>query len=270
MSKIPVNVRLDEHEREILRLRSSALGLNVSDYLRTLVRQDNVGRFNKSKDNQYDEWREIRSTVLLNENLVALLKALKTEYEYLDSSKHDPVKDMPSLCKKYGLIPSIIKTDFDYLLNNYIIIKVENSPNYSWTIQGIIIFPEHAFAISNSKYHVSGDVCVVLEEMLGDWNEIIKYLQEELELSSDDATDLFGNICGNYVHFLTWVRETAFSLNGIIDLNNVEYYRKQMLHFLCYYLLSESISGKEYTDEQKSRYTMYISKLSNYLPKTMN
>ena len=119
MSKLPVNVRLDEHEREILKLRSAALELNVSEYLRTLVRKDNVGRFNKQKDNQYDEWKEIRSTVLLNDNMIALLQAFKTEYEDIDSTKKETVKDLSNLCKKYGLLYFVAKTDFKYLLKNH-------------------------------------------------------------------------------------------------------------------------------------------------------
>jgi len=268
MSNLIENFRLDEHRREILKMRITSLGIKKSQYFRTLIDRDNVGRFRKPTNDAYEEWKAIRAEILLSDTKKALLEALKKEFESGEKTGRK-VKTLLGVCKKYGLDKRIAINDLNDLIEYDIFIKKKTESKYNWTLQGIIIIPEYAFSLSNEKFLFFGDMASLLAAMLGEYDDVLRYFRK-MGLTKEDSKAAFNIVLEVHVKFITWIREVSFSSLGIVDPDHTQFYRKQMLHFLFNYLLMSNENQQTSPEFDKDLCVKLIKVLANYFSKTVN
>ena len=268
MSNLIENFRLDEHRREILNMRIASLGIKKSQYFRSLIDKDNLGIFRKPADDIYEEWKFIRSEILLSDTKKALLQALKKEFEDLHDNKGKKVKTVGGICKKYGFDKRVVISDLDDLIRFNIFTKSDKESKYVWTLEGIIIIPEYALALSKEKFLFSGDMTYFLNMILGEYNEVLGYFMKELGLTKEESNDAFKIVLGEHVRFITWLRDISFSFSGITDPDKNQYYCRQMMHFLFNYLLMNDENPQIHVEHGTERCGKLITLLANYFSKT--
>lgn len=265
MSKIIENFRLEEHQREILKMRTVALGITKSQYLRSLIDKDNLGNFRKPANDRYEEWKAIRNEIMLNDTKKALLVALKKEFEGIENHKGKKTTTFGGICKKYGLDRRIATSDLKDLIRLNIFTS-NKTRNYAWTLEGIMMIPEYAFALSSDKFLFSGDMAYLLNLILGKYDEVLKYFVKEIGTNEEESNFVFELVLAEHVRFITWLRDISYSYSGMVDPANIEYYRKQMIHFLFNYLMMvrENQIVVDYSTDMQDR---LIGLFVNYLSK---
>lgn len=267
MSKLTESFRLDDHHREILKMRSAATGMNQSEYIRWIIEQDNLGRFQKPPASDYDEWATIRSSIKLNDSVSSLLEAMKKEYDELEKNSGKKAKNLKTICEKYGLDYRIAKDDVKWLVKNDIFTKNSDADKkIYWTIQGVIVIPEYAPALSKKTDFVEGDRADVLCKFLGEYDEVIKFLNNALEITVKEAKSLFCFLLGHHIAFINFLREIAFACDGLANPEDKKYFRSQMLHFLHWFLLKNEdspIFSKKL--EENQMYKNIVKRINNYI-----
>lgn len=113
----------------------------------------------------------------------------------------------------------------------------DKATNYAWTLEGIIIIPEYALALSNGKFLFSGDMAYLLNLILGEYNEVLEYFAKEIGTTEEESNFAFELVLAEHVRFITWLRDVSYSYSGIVDPDDILYYRKQMVRFLFNYLM---------------------------------
>lgn len=238
MPKYGTSIRFDPSQNEMLKIRAAELNVKVSEYVRQLVERDNVGRYKKPSLDQYSLWKENRAIVTLSDTQVALLEAIKKEYDKAEINQHTP-KSLTKFCDKYGFDKKLAKTDLENLVKRGLLNNgtPEDNSDYVWTREGIIILPEYVFKASRVCQILSGNISSLLHVMLGDYWESVQYIQDSLKVSRKKAHEAFRLVLGEHVLFLNWLRDHAYDMTGIPHPDNVIYHRKQMMHFLMSYCL---------------------------------
>lgn len=267
MSKLIGNFRLDEHHRQILKMRAAASGMNQSEYIRSIIERDNQGRFRKPSSDDYREWESIRSSITLSDSIVSLLEAMKKEYDETEKCRGKKAKNLKELCEKYGLDIRVAKEDVKWLVKNDIFTKDStDSKKINWTIQGVMVIPEYAPAISRESGLVEGSITDVLCRFWGDYDEVISFLNKNLQITVKEAKTLFCFLLGRHQEFLKFLREIAFDSDGLISPDNRKYHRIQMLHFLYWILLTNEKSPIFSNDmEENQMYKKFVKSINDYL-----
>lgn len=266
MSKIIENFRLEEHQREILKMRTAALGITKSQYLRSLIDKDNLGNFRKPANNLYEEWKVIRSEIMLSDTKKALLAALKKEFEDIDDHKGKKVTTFDGICRKYGLDRRNATSDLKDLMRLNIFTS-DKARNYAWTLEGIMIIPEYALALSNGKFLFSGDMAYLLNLILGEYNKVLEYFAKKIGTTEEESNFTFEIVLAEHIRFITWLRDVSYSYSGIADPEDILYYRKQMIHFLFNYLMMIK-ENQTVMDIPTNLRNKLIVLLANYLSKS--
>src|SRR5712692_3628122 len=119
MAKIAESIRIDPSQRDILALRKAELGIGTSEYIRLLIEKDNIGRYRSPNPDKLCGLKEDRAVVILNDSQIALLEAIRKEYE--DNQIIPKAKDLSALCQKYGLDKKTAKADLDILVKRRIL-----------------------------------------------------------------------------------------------------------------------------------------------------
>jgi len=267
MTKLIGNFRLDEHHREILKMRAASSGMNQSQYIRSIIERDNQGRFRKPSSDDYQEWKSIRSSITLSDSIVSLVVAMKKEFDETEKHRGKKVKNLKELCEKYGLDIHVAKDDLIWLVKNDIFTKDSvNGKKINWTIQGVMLIPEYAPAISRESCLVEGSISEVLFKFWGDYNEVIKFLNKNLQITVKEAKTLFCFLLGQHQEFLKFLREIAFDSDGLVSPDNRKYHRTQMLHFLYWLLLTNEKSPIFSNDMKENQmYKKFVKSINDYL-----
>lgn len=111
---------------------------------------------------------------------------------------------------------------------------------YVWTYQGVMMFPEMAS---------SPGVASILERMFGKYEEMLNFLSLNLLVPPKAAKVVLDDLLLPHArYFLTWLRVYAFPIDGLKDLDDVEYFREQSLNFLLAFVFMpiqvEWVKGK--------------------------
>lgn len=241
MVKLVESIRLDEWQREILKMKAKALGVTPSEYIRSLIEKDNMGRFVKVEEGvTLSSWRSARSSVVVSESQVALLEAFKKEFEKVPGTEFKRVETLQELVRKYGLDSNRVIDDLNVLVKNGILIRgsKEKGYEYMWTKQGILMLPEFASAASVENTLIHGDVTTIFTIMFGDYDEMVDYVTSSLEVSKEEGDAILHLVLGGYALFLSWLREFSFRITGIASSEETSYFRRQALNFLFSYMLT--------------------------------
>lgn len=267
MAKQVESIRLDPSQKELLRIRSAELGMGMGEYIGLLLERDNLGRYRKPSADMWTRWQENRAAITLSDTQIALLLAIKKEYEK-ESNEQAP-KNLKEFCYKHGFDIKIAKADLENLVKKKILNRGDekDGASYVWTVEGIIILPEYAFKVQKRSCPIlTGDILYLLKNMFGSYEETVRYIQDSLKISRKKARDTFKIILGEHSLFIRWLRDYAFDMTGIPDPDDYVYYRKQMMNFLMSYCLM--IRDPDFIDadnEFRKLCTDLIKKLANYL-----
>lgn len=258
MTKLVESIRLDEWQREILRMKTTALGITTSEYIRSLIEKDNIGRFVKVDGVSLASWRAVRSSVVVSDSQVALLEAFKKEFENVPGTDFRRVETLQGLIRKYGLDASRVADDLNVLVKNGILMRgsKEEGYEYLWTQQGILMLPEFAPAVLVNNQLIHGDLSSLFIIVFGHYDDMVDYVTNDLNISRAEGEKIFHLVLGLYVEFLTWLREFSFRITGIVSSEEIPYFRKQALNFLFSYLVtirdqnetSPDVDTKEFID----------------------
>ena len=269
MAKHLKSIRLEPYQNEILRMKTSELGIGEGRYIGFLIEKDNTGRYKKPSADLYTQLLETRSMVKLSDTQVALLEALKKEYEKKNESNKKTAKNLNKFCDKYGLDEKVAKADLEKLVKLDILARVKaGETNYVWTFEGIITLPELAFKIPNNCPFVSGDIAYLLKTIFGNYLESVRFIHDSLKFSWTKAKKVFKIILGEHILFLNWIRDHAFDMTGIANPDDVIYFRKQMMIFLMSYCLI--LRDHDFVDADKEFRGFcndLVKPLSNYFKK---
>ncbi|MGI0046554.1 MAG: hypothetical protein ACREBB_05125 [Nitrosotalea sp.] len=270
MAKMLESIRIDPSQKDILALRKAESGMSVSEYIRFLIEKDNLGRYKTPKTDRLDRWIENRSVIMLSDTQIALLEAIKKEYS--DTQKIQKTQDLESLCKKYGLVTKIAKSDLDILVKRGVLNRCtqEASSEYMWTKEGIFILPEYVFKSPAACPIITGNIASLMETMFGSYWETVSFIRDSLKLSKKRANKVFKIVLGEHVQFFKWLREYAFDMTGLPEPNDVIYYRKQMMNFLMSFCLMVVEPDFIETDvEYRSLCIDLTRRLSNHFKNTI-
>lgn len=162
------------------------------------------------------------------------MEAIKREYGEVKSGKKP--NNLDNLCEKTGFDKKIVYADLESLVKLNIIGKGDKD-DYCWTNEGILTIPEYAFKVPTDCTFLTGDVATLMNKMFGDYWETVQFIKDALKISKKKANEAFKIVLGEHILFLKWLRDHAFDMTGIPELNDVTYYRKQMMNFLLSYCL---------------------------------
>jgi len=267
MAKQVESIRLDPYHKEMVQMRTSELGIGTSQYFRYLVENDNKGRYRKPSANDYTQILETRYNVKISDSQVALLDAIKREYEKPKEANTKRPKDLKQFCEKYNFELKFVKADLGNLVKLHVLTHgKDEDTDYVWTLEGGIILPELAFKKPNDCPFVSGDMAALMKSMFGNYLESVKFIQDSFHMSWIKARKVFNLFLGEHVLFLNWLREHAFDMTGIAKPDDIIYYRKQMMNFLMSYCLIVRDRDFVDTDDELRKYCNdLVRRLANYL-----
>ncbi len=232
MAKRVHSVRLEDRQEEVLRTRTKILGVSQGEYIRSLIDADHRAAIRAPDGNLANRTINVRNS-LLNEITLAVIEALTREFD--DTKSKKPVKTLRRFASKYELPFKTVKAVVEQLIRNEIFITEEKEPHkikYAWTYLGVTAFPEYAPISTAEDTLVSGSACGALAGILGEYDDIIKFLTAVLQIEENKADLLMRFFLQNYVGYFTWLREVSFPVTGVCDPIVFEYYRNQMLDYL--------------------------------------
>lgn len=240
MAKLVESIRLDEWQRQVLKMRARALGVTQSEYIRSLIEKDNIGRFVKVEGVSLESWRAARSSAMVSDSQIALLESFRKEFENVPENEFRRVETMQELVRKYGLDAGRVKDDLSVLVKNGILIESseDDGSAYIWTHQGIFMLPEFTPALTVNNKLIQGDVASVFSRIFGDYDDIVDYFTKSLEVSKEEGEAILHVVLGGYIFFFGWLREFSFVVSGLAQLEEAQYFREQALNFLHSYLLT--------------------------------
>jgi hypothetical protein len=245
-------------------MKTAESGMNSSEYIRFLIEKDNDGRYKRQSSDELTSWQESRAAITISDTQIALLEAIKKEYE--NKKIVNKSENFKKFCEKYSFNEKIANADLKILVKKYILTEnQEKNVVYGWTNEGIFILPEYAFSSPNDCPFMKGDVAGIMQEMFGDYWETVQFIQDSLKISKKKSNDVFKIILGEHILFIKFLRDHLFDMTGIAEPNDVIYYRKQMMVFLMTYCLNVRDPDLiDTSNEFRKLCDDLVNKLANY------
>jgi len=247
MSKRGTSFKLETRHLEILETKARELGIQKSEYLRNLIDSDHKTMLNSKSEDLTVETKNAR-TLSSNEIILTVIKALTREFD-TRKNKKKPLDSIRGLAKKYDLKPVVVQGILDQLVRNRLLITKKSKTGkqcYQWTYMGIVALPEYVPLDDEGKNLVSGSIIGALGGMLGDYDDIVNYLYEILNVEEEKAGTITRFFLENYVGYFNWLREIVFPITGVNSQLDHKYYRSQMINYLLMIIINSGTKWKDW------------------------
>lgn len=226
MSKLRQTFTLEEHHRDIIRTQAMARGMSRSAFIRYLVEQAQIRLPQSTGNISLEEWQSIRGEFISSPDAIKILQTIKTE-----SDSGRVIKNIKELAKSTGLDYNTVREVLCRMLTGDILSKVGRG-KYMWTYQGVFCLPEYSQMWSKSNSVVTGGSVGVLTRFFIDYDETVNFLRLDLKINKKIAEDALAILFSFATEFISWLREYVFVIHGIHQLDDVPYYRRQLINFL--------------------------------------
>jgi hypothetical protein len=250
MSKRGTSFKLEQRHLEILETKARELGIGKSEYLRNLIDHDHKTILNSETRDLTIETKNARNLSLNEINLI-VIKSLTREFDPTVNAQK-PLNTIRGFAKKYDLKSIEVEGILNQLVRNGILTIKKNKSGkqgYQWTYLGIVALPEYAPVDDDDRNLISGSAIGAISGMLGEYEEIVDYLCDILNIEKNKADSIIRFFLFNYVGYLEWLREIIFPITGVNDQLDHKYYRDQMVDYLLI-LIRNSQKWKDWkTDE---------------------
>lgn len=236
MSKLRQTFTLEEHHREIIRTQAMVRGMTQSQFIRYLLEHAQMRLPEPNGNDSLEDWKYIRSAFISSPNAMKILQTLKTE-----SDSGRVIKNIRELAQKAGLDYNTVREVLCRMLISGILTKMGRG-KYMWTYLGVFCLPEYSQMSSKSDSVVTGGWVGVLIRFFVDYDGTVNFLRTNLKISKRAAEEALAILFSFTAEFMAWLREYVFAIHGIHKLDDIPFYRRQLINFLsilCDLILQE-------------------------------
>jgi hypothetical protein len=251
MTKKVTSFKLDDRHFEIIDTKSKEFGIGKSEFLRNILDSYQKVQLYSSEGDESQETHNARN-LNYNELTVSILKALQREFDDTINTKK-PISSIRGFSKKYDFKPTVVKSTLNQFVRNEIMTvekTKQGKEQFLWTYKGIVVFPEFAPVSTNDDSLISGSAVNALEVILGEYDDVVNYLSQTLNIDEVMANSTIRFFLASYKWYFNWLRELVFPITGVNTDLDVSYYRTQMIDYL---LMLSTNYGNSWEDWKTKR-----------------